>query len=171
MFDRGGLPAELHDGLSAFVAEEGGRRPRVLAWGQGPDAVAVGLADRLVVGPEPWRAVPWHEIQRGGWDFDTRTLRWRTVSDPATEEKLALENPGQLPELFRERVEQTIVLQRTVELTGSKTVIVSARRSLAPGASGVIWSVSPGRGTNLRDPALAEAAEAELAHIRADWAF
>ena len=148
------------------------RKPRVLAWAASADGVVVGLTDRLAVrAGDEWRQVFWHEIQRGGWDEEAHALRWRPTDDPKREMWVTLAQPGRLPELFRERVEQTIVLQRTVHLAPSKTAVVAARRSRAEGASGLVWTVTPSRGVDLDDPALAARAQAELDSISSVWAF
>ncbi|WP_040161108.1 hypothetical protein [Nigerium massiliense] len=170
IFDRGRLPKPIRDDLDAYLRDSGVADRRVLAWGKGDDRYAAGLFDRLVIGvPGQWSAVRWHEIEKGGWDADTRTLRWTTTAEPRRRETIALGEPGQLPELFRERVEQTIVFAQTVTLGGAKSAVIAARRPLGQDADGVVWAITPGRGVNLGDPATAAQAQAELDRVRAEW--
>jgi hypothetical protein len=144
-----------------------GRR-RVLATARSPQGEVLGLADALIF-PEGahWRQVPWHEIENGGWDHPSRTLRWTTVDGTAN--SLRLDDIGMLPDLFNERVTASIACVRTVDLADQGTAVITARRNLARNDAELIWRVTPGKGV------LASAVEAdpvvalELERLRAEY--
>lgn len=174
LFDRGGLPADDYQTLADRLAETGLTRPRVLGWAPTVGGgVAVGLVDRFVVMQgEEWLQVCWHEIYSGGWDHVEQSIRWSTLDAPRRDRRVTLTRPGKLPDVFRERVEQSIVMQQLVDLDDAgHQVLVSARRELGAGDSEIRWTVLPGRGTNLNRPELREQADAVLARFRSEWAF
>jgi hypothetical protein len=121
-----------------------GRR-RVLASARCPEGQVVGLAESLLH-PDAgqWREVAWHEVERGGWDVDTRVLRWTTVDGRST--ALPLTDTGRLPDLFNERVTASIACVRTIQLAGKGQAVITARRNLADSTAPLIWRVSPGKG-------------------------
>lgn len=162
LFDRGGLPPDDFRSLT----EAAGRRVRVLAWARGADGPVVGLADRLAVrGPEAWRFIGWHEIASGGWDAETGHLRWRL--NDGVRDSLVLDDPGALPELFRERVEASIVVQERFELSRGRAAMIVARRRLDRGNGPLEWTVTRHGGTF--DTAQVDQADAELARLRAEY--
>jgi len=162
LFDRAGLPAADFRSLTEAV----GRRVRVLAWARGADGPAVGLADRLAVrGPDAWRFIGWHEIASGGWDAETGRLRWRVID--GVRDDLVLDGPGLLPELFRERVEASIVVQERLELARGRVALIAARRRLGDEHAPLTWSISRHGGSF--DSAQADQADAELARLRAEY--
>lgn len=165
-FDKGGLPPDQYESLCAEL----GGKPRVLAWATSPDGVVVGLPDRLMVRDGAgWRGTPWHDILRGGWNDDRSVLHWVTLSGESHE--VPLQTRGRLPELFRERVEATILLQRTITVAPKRTVLISARRSLADSRQPVSWAAHPGPGVRMDDPDTRAFVDAELARIKAEYAF
>ncbi|MBK8446050.1 MAG: hypothetical protein IPL41_04970 [Micropruina sp.] len=99
LLDRAGLPPVAFRTLN----EAAGRRVRVLAWAKGVDGAVVGLAHALALPTaDGWRFVGWHDIDTGGWNAERRRLRWRLVGGDSDE--VMLDQPGSLPDLFRERV-------------------------------------------------------------------
>lgn len=162
LFDRAGLPAADFRSLTEAV----GRRVRVLAWARGADGPVVGLADRLAVrGPDAWRFIGWHEVGSGGWDAATGHLRWRLTD--GVRDDLVLENPGSLPDLFRERVEASIVVQERFELSRGRAAMIVARRPLDDTRAPLQWTVTRHGGSF--DIAQADQADAELARLRAEY--
>nr|NLI50730.1 hypothetical protein [Propionibacterium sp.] len=170
LFDRRSLPADARASLARWLAEEGLRgTPRVLAWAATPDGVLVALPDRLAIGDhDGWSSVPWHEVHGATWSDDGASFTWRTVADPRRSRTLAVTAPGRLPEVVRERVEQTFVVRRPVELAPGRGATVSGRRP-ADGAGELTWHLTPARGVSLADPALAEAARGVLERVRREW--
>ena len=170
LFDRHPLPAEVRDSLAAHLAGEGHRTPpRVLAWASTRDGVLVALPDLLAVrGVDGWTAVPWHTVHAASWTEDGSTLTYATVDAPRRSRTVAVTDPGRLPEVVRERVEQTFVVRQAVQLAPGRGAVVSGRRP-ADGRGEVSWHVAPGRGVNLADPQLAEAARGIVERIRGVW--
>lgn len=162
---KGRLDARLADSLNQHI----GRRVRPLAVGTGPDVAAAGLHDRLCLHVEgAWVDVRWHDIARGGWDAEASALHW--VAFDGTEHHLALDIPGRVPDLFRERVEATILLQRLVDVGGRATLVVSARRDLADAEAKAIWTIS-GNPRILADPNAVAVANVELERLRTEYEF
>lgn len=163
-FDRAGLDAADYEALRREV---GARRPRVLAWAKVEDGVAAGLPDRLAVRRgDAWTHVAWDDVVSGGWDDQASRLDWVT-GDGA--DGVALAEPGRLPELFRERVQASILLQQHLEIAGTGGVTVTARRNPADPRAEVRWVVLPRRGARLDDPRVAAVVEPEVARLRAEW--
>ncbi len=162
LFDRAGLPTADFRGLTVAV----GHRVRVLAWAYGADGPVVGLAGQLAIREaDNWRFVPWHEIASGGWDSDSGRLRWR-LTDGGDGEVL-LRDPGSLPDLFRERVGASIVVQERFELSRGRAAMIVARRPLDDERAPLLWTVTRHGGSF--DTAQLDQAEAELARLRAEY--
>ncbi|MGZ4456716.1 MAG: hypothetical protein ACXVWV_12115, partial [Nocardioides sp.] len=102
------------------------------------------------------------------WDRDTSVLRVSEVGSWGAvrpEHALALDEPGLLLELVRERVTASVVLQRHVPLDGRRGLRVIARR--APrGDRPVRWVYEYDEGIDPDDPAVRRAAEEALAAAR-----
>nr|WP_300144070.1 hypothetical protein [Propionicimonas sp.] len=144
-----------------------GRR-RVLASARGPRGQVLGLADALV-----WsdggtcHELGWHDIERGGWDRESATLRWTTADGRET--TLPLTETGMLPDLFNERVTASIACVRNVELSGSGIAVISARRNLADNRASLLWRVTPGRGVSAEQVAADPSVALELNRLRAEY--
>lgn len=163
-FDRAGMPADLYDSLRTA---SGVGRPRVLAWAELADGAVVGLRDRLAVNRAgAWTNVHWDEVLSGGWDPVERKLRWTTEAGLGDVE---IDEPGRLPELFRERVQASIVITHHAELTRGRTLAVSARRNPGDPRSEPRWVVSPGEGIDPTDPDDAAEIAAAVAEAQAEW--
>lgn len=163
LFDRAGLPVADYRTLTAALGE----RVRVLAWAAAGGGPVVGLAGALAIrGPEAWRFIGWHEIVSGGWDAETGLLQWR--ESDGVRDAIELADPGALPDLFRERVEASIVVQRRLELPRGRAAMIVARRQLGGAAGAPLeWNVTRHGGGFDTEEALQ--AEAELARLRAEY--
>lgn len=162
LFDRAGLPPADYRSLTEAL----GRRVRVLAWASADEGPVAGLTDALAVrGPDAWRFIGWHEITSGGWDAETGRLRWRT-SD-GVQDAVAVGDPGALPDLFRERVEASIVVQERIELSRGRAAVIVARRRLGGGGEALEWALTRHGGSF--DDDQVQAAEAGLARLRAEY--
>ncbi|MFV0405238.1 MAG: hypothetical protein ACK5LN_00170 [Propioniciclava sp.] len=147
-----------------------GQRPVVLAWARTDDGVAVALPDQLAVDRGgAWECLPWEDVLTGGWDRADGALRWRRVSTSA-DESVALSDPGSLPEVFRERVEATILVQQTVQAGPGRSITLTGRRSLAEGEVTIRWTAHPAPGVRMEGETLAFV-ERQLAKLRAEYAF
>jgi len=162
----------VHTSWSASLAAVPGRPARILAWAAGAasaegEQFCIGSPAALSWGgTEGWQHVGWHLIERGGWNADLHELSWVQVDGRRAAVQLA--EPGRLPELFRERVEATIVVKRFVALAGERGVTVSARRDLAAGGA-INWHTSLTRGLSLRSAGVQEAVDDALAATRAEY--
>ncbi len=77
---------------------------------------------------------------------------------------MRLDEPGQLPETLRERVQASVVLAETVDLGGRRTAKVVVRRDLGTGA--LLSQAVLGRGVRASDPGVAEELRLGLARVR-----
>ncbi len=164
IFGRTKLEPETDAALTALV----GRRPRPLAIGRGGDGQVVGLVDRLAYRADgDWRQEFWHEVERGSWDPATRQLRWTNVAGDAHEVELI--TPGLLPDLFNERVTASIACLQVVDLTGTGTAVITARRDLGEPTAPLIWRTSPGKGVRAGQVAGDPLVVRELERLRAEY--
>ena len=145
---------------------------KVLAWCEtGDGRVAAGTRDAFhLVGSadeEPVR-VPWEQVESADWDGETSTLRLVEVGtwgQPRAAHELEVTEPRRLPELIRERVTASIVLQRHVAVRGRRGVRVIARR--APrGDAPLFWVYEFDEGIDPEDPRVRGLAEAELLRMQ-----
>ena len=107
-------------------------------------------------------------MQRATWNDEGTLLTWTTVSEPGRPHTVAFADPGRLPELVRERVQQTIVAQQEVQLLPGRPAVLTARRP-ADGSGPVRWLLTPGRGVDLRDPEVARAAQELIERVSEQW--
>jgi hypothetical protein len=146
-------------------------RPRILAWTEGRNAYVIGTPAALSLGgAEGWEHVGWHEIERGGWNAETGTLSW--VRYDGRRGSVALTDPARLPELFRERVAASIVVERFVSVRGERGLVVNGRRDLSAARDGpppISWHATLGRGLTWSTPGVREAADRAIAELRAEW--
>lgn len=140
---------------------------RVLAWCRTVEgAVVAGTRDALYV--DGAARIPWEQVEAADWDRDGDVLR---VSEVGTwgqvrpEHAFAIDEPGRLLELVRERVTASVVLQRHVPLAGRRGVRVIGRR--APrGTEPVRWFFEYDEGVDPADPVVRAAADAALVAAR-----
>lgn len=153
----------------AAVARLIEQKPRVLLAAATDDGWCLALPDRLVwsdpVLPEGWRQLGWHEIERGQWNAETHTLRWTTLEGRAG--SVRLPKPGNMPAVFRDRVNASIVVRQQVEVEGTlHGAQLSGRRNL--GDNSLTWHITRAKGT--RDtPELAAELERKLADLRREF--
>lgn len=162
-----GLPAEVYASWAASVPEQPGR-PRILAWARSVDGYVVGsLAALSTGGVEGWSHVGWHQIEHGGWNAETHRLTWAEYGGRRGSVELA--EPARIPELFRERVAASIVVERFVPVRGERGFVVNGRRNLADSGAPIEWHATLGRGLTWSIPGVEEAAERAVAELRAEW--
>lgn len=140
---------------------------RLLAWGTTPDGVVVGgTRDALYL---PLR-VPWEQVEAADWDNETSELRVSEVGawgEIRREHRFAIDEPGRLLELIRERVTASVVLQRHVPITGRLGLRVIARRPPSLTAE-ITWVYEFDDGIDPDDPAVRLAAAEALAAARGE---
>ncbi|WP_114559910.1 hypothetical protein [Desertihabitans aurantiacus] len=166
------LPADRLAALREVVGAE----PRVLRWAESDRGLVAALPDVLAVdrGPEAgWELLGWHQIEHGGWSGPDRLLRWTTAEGRRGQLRLA--DPGRLPEVFRERVNATIVVQRDVTdaATGAEFTLSGRRALPASGATAtptaLEWRVHLKRGTSASAPGVAEATQRAMRELRREY--
>ena len=163
-----GLPPAAYSAWYASLAQFPGRPVRILAWAEGPGGFVVGSPAALSWsgGEDAWTHVGWHEIERGGWNAETATLSW--ILHGGRRGSVTLEKPGRLPELFRERIADTIALERFVPVAGDRGVIVTARRDLAAGGA-ISWHSTLTRGLTWHSEGVQAAADRAMAELRGEY--
>ncbi len=149
------------------MAAQPGQKPRILAWAEAQDGFVLGGPAVLSYGSErEWTHVGWHQIERGGWNAETRRLSWQQHGGKRGAVELV--RPGRLPELFRERIEASIVMEKFVALAGERGVIVTARRDL--GSAGTItWHSTLTRGLSWQTDGVRDAVDAVMAEVRTEY--
>ena len=164
-----GLPPAAYASWSASLSA---RPARILAWARTAVGFCIGSPSTLSYDDESgWRHLGWHEIERGGWDADTGELRWTELAPPGSAPaagSLALTEPGRLPELFRERVSATIAVEKFVALSGSRGVVVTARRDLARDGA-ITWHATLTRGLTWQTDGVRPAVDEALAELRKEY--
>lgn len=139
----------------------------MLAWAETADSFCIGSPGRLSYGSAAgWTHVGWHEIEHGGWNVETRTLSW--VRHDGGRGSVTLAEPGRLPELFRERVEASIMIKKYVSLVGDRGVTVTARRDLA-GSGEITWHSTLTKGLSWQTDGVRETVAQVLAEVRTEY--
>lgn len=155
---------------SPSVAVERGEK--VLAVAEAADGtVLAGTRDAFyVAAADGTRRVPWEQVESANWDRDTDTFRLTEVGTwgaPRPVHEAVLADAGRLPELVRERVTASVVLQRHVPVDGRRGLRVIARRAPS-GAGGVQWVYEYDEGVDPDDEAVREVAREALDVMRRD---
>ena len=162
-----GLPRAAYTTWTASLAQTPGRPARILAWAKGPTGFVIGSPAALSWEAEDgWAHLGWHEIERGGWNAETATLTWTLYG--GRRGSVMLDQPGRLPELFRERIAATIALERFVSVAGERGVIVTARRDLATDGA-ISWHTSLTRGLTWHSEGVQAAADRAMAELRSEY--
>ena len=116
------------------------------------------------------RRVPWEEVERADWERDQGRLSVVEVGEfgkVRPRHVYAVDEPGTLLELIRERVTASVVLQRRVPISGKRGLSVVARR--APHGDGeVTWAYEFDPDVDPEDPGVMEAAQRGLEAARAE---
>ncbi|MDX6323178.1 MAG: hypothetical protein QOF52_3036 [Propionibacteriaceae bacterium] len=163
-----GLPAGVYDSYRASLAGGNARPPRILAWAYTPDGVCIGSEARLSYGDgTQWTHLGWHEIERGGWNSETSRLRWIQYGN--RQGFVELTEPGRVPELFRERVAASILLEKFVPVRGRAGLTIVGRRDLGHPEAAIVWHTALGRGLSWDTEGVQEVADTALAQVRADY--
>ena len=144
----------MTEGEAAELRRILGERPRPLIQVRGDQSLVVLLRDRLAVRqPTGWQLIAWADVQRGGWDDARRRLYWELVD--GVEGFAELDEPGQLPHAFAERVRASIVVSRQVRLNGDAGSVVLIGRRAPNTDEPVSWQVEAMGRTDLSDPRVA----------------
>lgn len=144
-----------------------GRPAEVLAHGTGDGVVVVGTREVLAVRRDgAWAVWPWERVSGGGWRAETGSFRWKTV-DGETHEA-TLKEANLLPQLFRERIEASTVVQSLIDAPRQGQVQIIGRRSLGKNPS-VDWYAVPSGGADLSDPATSAAVIEETDRLSAEY--
>jgi hypothetical protein len=160
-----GPPAEV----IARAALQRGERP--LASAEARDGSwLVGTRTRLVlVRPGGVVDLPWEQVEAAGWDRDSGRLQISEVGEYGRERasySFDVEEPRLLLQLVRERVTNSVVLQRRVVVRGRQGFSVIARRNPAGGE--LTWMHEYDPGVEPDDPEVARLAEAALREAQAE---
>ena len=161
-----GLPTEAY---AAWLEVHRGEQipARILAWARTSGGFCIGGLTRLSISDgDHWTHTPWHEIERGEWNAETRSLRWKRLDGGRGAATLI--EPGRMPELFRERIAATIALERFVSLAGDRGVIITARRNLVDGGS-ISWHSTLTRGLSWQTEGVREAADRAVAELKSEY--
>jgi hypothetical protein len=142
--------------------------PRILAWARTPEGCCIGSTSQLSYwSTERWTHIGWHEIERGGWNVETSRLRW-TLYD-GRQGFVELSEAGRLPELFRERVAASIVLEKLVPVGGGRGMTIAGRRDLGRPDQPVVWHTTLQRGLSWDDKEVEAIADAALEQVRSEY--
>ena len=143
-------------------AHAGGRR--VLAWTTSSGAPLVATEHALVL-PDG-TDVPWDLVLRAHWEpeYVELTAQESAGGRPAVRRLLLDTAPGVLPEVVRERVTASIVVQHHVELVGERGARMVARRTAD--STELRWSVVFDGGLDPTDPDLRRRADEALTALR-----
>jgi hypothetical protein len=146
------------------------RGEKVLAFLQSGDTWLLGTRSAFVIlGADGVRRVPWEQVENAAWDRDESLLVVSEVGEwgqPRPEHRFAIQEPGRLLELMRERVTASVVLQRRVAVSGRRGFTVIGRRS--PTGGPVDWFVEYDEGVDPGDAVVRELAGTALDGARAE---
>ena len=165
----------MYDAWRTALATEPRWAPRILAWAESEPGHVVASPAGLSVtdGAGRWHHVGWHEIESGGWNGETRKLTWSRYAELVTEGarhgSAVLSAPGRLPEVFRERVAASIVVERFLPVSGERGVVLHGRRDLAQPDPVISWHATLGRGLSWRTPGLRAVVDQSLAELRTEY--
>ncbi len=157
-------------GVSAVI---GVPAPHVLTWGTGRHdgrpvtAVAVDEGLALVGADGEAAAVAWHEVVRGGWRESASALWWSFLDEHSDE--VELDRPGDLPEVFNDRVTASIVVREPVRAAGGTVVIAGRRRLGSLAGQDILWTAIAGEGADLTDPDTERQILERTAELRKEW--
>ncbi len=142
--------------LAAAYATGRGDFPEVVAG----TATALYLPDGIVLG--------WNEIDQVVWESDESRLDLVTlpIDGPARVYQVHLAAPSRLPELIRERVTSSIVVNEHVQLNGRRGAKIIARR--LPGVDELDWIVIYDSGIDGDDPDVNQGVRRAVAVLRRD---
>lgn len=135
--------------VPAAVVEMTDGDERVLAWSPSGGDGWVVATDKRLRATDPVLDVSWVEVVGAGWDSPLLTVRlWSAYGDQQV--VLSVEEGRTLPQVVRERVEETLLVQTKVPVDGAKGVRFLARR--VPGTGETLWQHIADPGLNIEDP-------------------
>jgi hypothetical protein len=141
-------------------------REKVLAVAGLADGHAVALTGHLALGGAgAWELVAWHDIVQGGWDPAAGRLTWRDAD--GERRHLDLVEPGELPAVFRERVDATFVAEERIGPDRGAVVVTAQRRLDEPG-EGLVFRVTVADPAQVPEAVTLAAAEERLEDFRRD---
>jgi hypothetical protein len=125
----------------------------------------LGTRDALViVEPADVIRVPWERVETADWDREEELLRVAEVGEfgqVRPVHSFTVPDPGRLLPMVRERVTASVLIQRRVNVRGSRGLTVIARRP--PRGDGEIsWACEYDVGVDPADPAVRELSERAL---------
>lgn len=159
---RQSLPEELRADLRARIGPD----LHILALAQVDEGcwLIAGVDELGLFRDGTWEIWPWEKVLGGGWRKEPPALHWFTIDDTR---ECRLEVPGELPVVFRERVQAATVMSASFDVTGG-TVTLTARR--APRSLGdVEWLASASGGASLDDPDTAALVLTETDRLREEY--
>ncbi|SER29205.1 hypothetical protein [Microlunatus flavus] len=163
-----GSPALLSLGGDAQSAEPEPVSDQSASDGSASDeSASTGTASaRSAPARDAWRHVGWHQIEHGGWNAESRSLSWTLYG--GRRGRVALREAGRMPELFRERVAASIVVERFVPIRGERGVTVTARRDLG-GSGEVTWHSTLTRGLSWSAEGVADEVARASAELQSEY--
>ncbi len=143
-----------------------GRRIDVVAQGSGPESSLLATRDLLALRERgQWRVFGWEQIATGAWREEESSFMWKTTSDE--DFTVRLDDVGRLPELFKERVQNSMVVTVSHDLPKGRLQIIG-RRTL-DGSDEITWYAVAGGGADLTDPAVADFVVSETDRLKAEY--
>lgn len=110
---------------------------------------------------DTYRTLGWEEIERAEWHRDDDRLAVVEAADWGRAERrheIAVDEPGQLLELLRERVTKSVLSTAYARVHGRAGLSVVARRSPC-GEGPIVWSYVLADGLDPDDPSVTAVAE------------
>lgn len=157
-FGGGGLPAQARAALDLQAGE------RILAHARTGEGTLLVATDRALHLPNG-RRVGWEHVEHAHWQRGGVHVREvATLGEKAREYDLAVPEPENLPEVVRDRVNASIVINQYLRLEGNGGVRIVGRRGL--GGDEVVWNLIFDAGLDTRDPALRARAGELLTDVR-----
>jgi hypothetical protein len=151
------LPDEVRDALPTEPGE------RVLAAGRATDGAWVVATDRALI--DRTRRTPWTDVVHAQWYDEEQVLAVDVLPGGEPSYRLAVAEPGRVPETVHERVMASIVLSRRVALPGGGARLVARR---GEGSGETVWQVVADEGVDLAEPAVRARVDSALAELQAE---
>jgi hypothetical protein len=146
--------------VAALAAESGGR---ALAWAATEPAGWLVATQQRFICPTVEVDVPWQEVLGASWEPPVLEVKlWRPAA--AATEQITLPDAGVLPQVVRERIEASLVIQQHVTISGSKGARFLARRD--PLTDDVTWQTVLDPGLRADDPMVRARIDDALATLR-----
>lgn len=156
---RAAVPDEVRAAVSA---------DRPLGWDTDVSSgatIVAGTEQVYAVAPggEVTLARPWHLVDSGSWDREASALSVTWV-DRAPAQRWVFGLDSDFPEVFRARVQASVVLSELHEVGDRGSVRVVVRKNLAD--QSLLTQAVLGRGVRSTDPGVAPVVQEALARIR-----